>query len=100
MKTTAIIAALILTGSFSFAQDGVDQRQENQDQRIDNGIQSGQLKKGEAKHLENEQNRIDRMEDKALADGNVNRKEKRRLERAQNHASRDIYRAKHNGRHK
>ena len=100
MKHMTSIAALLLVSSFALAQEGIDKRQENQEKRIDNGIKSGELTKGETKHLENEQNRIERMEDRAEADGKVTRKERKRLERAQNHASRDIYREKHNGRHK
>jgi hypothetical protein len=74
---------------------GIDQRQANQEQRIDKGIASGQLTKRETRRLEKEQAVINRAEDKAKADGTVTAQERRRLKKAQNHASRDIYRQKH-----
>jgi len=73
----------------------IDQRQANQEQRIDKGIASGQLTKRETRRLEKEQAHINRAEDKAKADGTVTAQERRRLKKAQNHASRDIYRQKH-----
>jgi hypothetical protein len=73
----------------------VDARQANQEQRIDQGIASGQLTKPEARRLEAEQNAIDRVEDRAKADGSVSAKERHRLHKMQNHSSRDIRRQKH-----
>ena len=73
----------------------VDQRQANQEKRIDKGIASGQLTKRETRRLEKEQAAVNRAEDKAKADGTVTAQERRRLHKAQNHASRDIYRQKH-----
>ena len=107
MKTPHLIAAAILSlaGVAAFAQNAasapgtdtprIDQRQANQEKRIDQGIASGQLNKRETRRLEREQARINRAEDKAKADGTVTAKERKRLAKAQNHASRDIYRQKH-----
>ena len=49
----------------------VDQRQANQEQRIDQGIASGALTKRETRRLEKEQTVINKAEDKAKADGTV-----------------------------
>jgi hypothetical protein len=73
----------------------VDARQANQEQRIDQGIASGQLTGREAKRLGKEQNAIDRAENHAKADGTVTAAERRRLHKMQKHASRDIHRQKH-----
>jgi hypothetical protein len=73
----------------------IDQRQANQEQRIDKGIASGQLTKRETRRLEKEQAHVNRAEDKAKADGTVTAKERKHLTKMQNHASRDIYRQKH-----
>jgi len=88
---------LLMTG-MAFAQaetPGIDQRQANQEHRIDQGIESGQLNQRETNRLEREQNRINRMEDRAKADGVVTDKERSRIGAAQNRASRHIYREKH-----
>ncbi len=78
----------------------VDQRQENQGQRIDQGVESRRLTEGETKRLETQQDRIENAESKAKADGVVNRAEHKRLTVRQNMASRNIYRKKHNLRHR
>jgi hypothetical protein len=73
----------------------IDQRQANQEERIDHGIAKGQLNQREANRLEREQHRIDRMENRAKADGVVTDKERARIGGAQNRASRHIARQKH-----
>jgi uncharacterized membrane protein YebE (DUF533 family) len=73
----------------------IDKRQENQDQRIDKGAQSGQLNEKEAARLEKGQARVQKMEDKAAADGKVSPKERRRIEHAQDQQSRRIQRERH-----
>lgn len=73
----------------------IDQRQANQEQRIDQGVASGQLTKREAAQLEKGQAHVQQMEDQALADGTMTKRERARLERAQNRQSRRIFRQKH-----
>lgn len=96
----ATASMLILSGGIVFAESEtpvMDQRQMNQEQRIDQGVASGQLNRREANRLERQQNRIDRMENKAKADGVVTDRERARIGAAQKHASRDIAREKHDG---
>jgi hypothetical protein len=96
IATVAILAALSLP---AFAQTTstprIDQRQQNQERRIDQGVQSGQLNQKEAARLEKGQARVQKMEDKAVADGKVTAKERRKIERAQDKQSRKIAREKH-----
>ena len=73
----------------------VDQRQANQERRIEQGVKSGSLTQKEAARLEKGQAHVQKMENKAAADGKVTRKERERLEHAQNNQSRKIYREKH-----
>jgi hypothetical protein len=73
----------------------VDQRQERQQQRIDQGVATGQVTPREARRLEREQGRIERHETRAKADGTVTPRERKALSREQNRASRDIYNQKH-----
>ena len=89
------IAATLMCGS-AFAQTAADvQRDENQQKRIEQGLQSGQLNTREAGRLEREQQAVDRMQTQDLKDGKISPKEQRRLKAAQNKASQDIYREKH-----
>ncbi len=79
----------------AMADTRIDQRQANQEQRIEQGIRSGQLTAGEAARLERGQARIERMERRALADGRMDPRERRRIMQAQEVQSRHIYREKH-----
>ena len=79
----------------AMADTVIDQRQANQEQRIDQGIASGQLTASEAARLERGQARIERMERRALADGRLDPRERRRIMHAQEVQSRHIYREKH-----
>lgn len=74
----------------------IDQRQINQERRIEQGIESGALTNREANRLEHQQMRIERQEQAAKADGVVTRAERARLTHQQNMASRNIARKKHN----
>ena len=73
----------------------VDQRQANQQQRIEKGEASGALNDKEAARLEQGQAHVQKVEDKAKADGVVTDKEKAHLHHAQDKQSRRIYRQKH-----
>ena len=96
-------AALVFAAAGVFAQapsapaatPRVDQRQANQEKRIDQGIASGELTKRETRRVEKEQNVINRAENRAKADGTVTKAERHRLHKMQTHASRDIRRQKH-----
>ena len=74
------------------------QRNINQQERIEQGVQSGQLTNKEAGNLERGQARVDRKEARAGADGHVGAGEQRGIQNAENHQSKKIYRDKHNRR--
>lgn len=74
----------------------MDKRQANQRARIQQGVRSGELTRGEATRLRNQQRRVHRMENRAEADGVVTAKEKARVEQAQDRASQRIHELKHN----
>jgi len=77
------------------ATPGIDARQARQEQRIDQGVASGQLNQLETRRLDREQGAINRAENKAKADGTLTAQERKRLHHMQNHASHDIRRQKH-----
>ncbi len=73
------------------------QRDANQQERIEQGLQSGQLSTREAGQLEREEQHIDQQEARDLKKGGaLTPQEKANITREQNSVSRDIYRDKHN----
>jgi len=78
----------------------VGKRAENQQDRIAQGIKSGQLTAGEAAHLENNEAKINQevKNDRAANGGKLTAAERKQVNRQQNRQSRQIYRDKHNGR--
>lgn len=105
MRITAITATLaaalgLAIAAPAMADTVIDQRQANQERRIDQGISSGALTPGEATRLERGQARIERMERRALADGRMSPQERRRIMHAQDVQSRHIYREKHDRQHR
>lgn len=74
---------------------GVDQRAQRQQQRIQQGIQSGQLTPKEAARLGPEQARIRDEESAMKADGKLDVAERRKLHRDLDRSSRHIAKEKH-----
>ena len=72
------------------------QRNINQQNRIEQGVQSGALTNKETAHLERGQAHIDRKEARVGADGHVSAREQARIQHAENKQSNKIYREKHN----
>ena len=100
MKTMVLAVGVLMLGmsGMAFAQAEtpvIDQRQANQEKRIDQGIASGQLNEREANRLNKQQEHINKIEDKAKADGVVTKGERARIDHAQDRASRHIAREKH-----
>lgn len=106
MKTTTrlapLFAALIATlaAAPAFAQTSaaatqMTTRNLKQQNRIEQGLQSGALNTREAGRLERQEARVNQMEARALRDGTVSAQEQSRINAAQNQVSRDIRREKH-----
>ena len=76
----------------------INQREQNQQNRIANGIRSGQLTPGDTTRLERQENRLVRNEKRDMAKdgGHLTKQDQARLNREANHVSKDIYRDKHN----
>lgn len=98
MKTAtlaALLAAVALPVAAQSSTPGVGERQANQEARIQQGVQSGQLTPKEAAKLERGQAKVQAAEDKAKADGKVTPKERAKLAKKQSKESRKIYKEKH-----
>ncbi len=74
------------------------ERQQDQQQRIRQGIRSGELTRQETRGLAREQHEIQQEIRSAKQDGVVTLSERRDIQQEQNQANRHIFRAKHNGR--
>jgi len=81
-----------------YGNSKVGQRQENQQDRIAQGIKSGQLTAGETAKLENQQKGINQQvkADRAANGGKLTTGEKKQVNKEQNGASKNIYNKKHN----
>ncbi len=107
MNMTKTTLAALLIGAFTltaFAQapardpaatPGIDKRQANQEKRIEQGVQSGQLNQKEAARLEKREAKLEADKKAAQADGKVTAAERRKLNREADRDSRAIYREKH-----
>jgi hypothetical protein len=81
-----------------YGNNKVGQRRENQQDRIAQGIKSGQLTAGETAKLENQQKGINQQvkADRSANGGKLTQGEKQQINKQQNAASKNIYNKKHN----
>jgi hypothetical protein len=98
---TAAMAGLMLPAvaqTSTTAPATVNQRKENQQDRIANGIQDGQLTAGETKHLEKKESDLNQEERdmRKLDNGHLTSADRATLNQQQNTLSKDIYKDKHN----
>lgn len=84
-----------------FGNSEVGQRQENQQDRIAQGVKSGQLTAGETAKLENQQQGINREVGgmRQANGGKLTQADKKAVNQQQNKASKNIYNKKHNATH-
>ena len=109
----SVVVAFVLAGAFAATQVSAQQtstltqpagkiadRKENQQDRIAQGVKSGQPTAGETARLENKESAINHetRTDRAANGGKLTNAEKAKVNRQQNRVSKDIYRDKHNGR--
>lgn len=106
MKTTMsllLVSLTLMAGQAHAERDarqrdpGVNHRQHDQNHRIRQGVQSGQLTRDEAKDLRNEQRAIRQEERAYKSDGRLTKEERRDLHQDMNDLSKDIYQEKHDG---
>ncbi len=104
-RSAIILAGILLGGSLlltapvqaqSTYDPRIQQREQYEQQRIQQGIQNGSITPDEARRLEAEQSRIQQKEQRMKSDGNLSQRERARLNEQLNKANRDIYRESHN----
>ena len=88
------------TSSAPVTGQTIQDRKENQQDRIGQGVQSGQLTAGEAANLEKKEATVNQEERdmRKLDNGKLTAQDRRTINRQQNRLSRNIYRDKHNSR--
>lgn len=93
-------ALLFGTASASFAQGTIQQRQENQQQRIGEGVENGSLTPRETTRLERQESALNKeVRHDRKTGGGLSPQERRQINRQQNRESRRIYRQKHDAQH-
>ena len=77
----------------------VNTREQNQQDRIANGVKNGTMTPGQASRVENREQNIENQQkaDMAAHNGHLTKGEQKQLNREQNRTSRQIYRDKHDG---
>jgi hypothetical protein len=103
---TILLAGMAAIVPASYAQSAapdpntIQQRKENQQDRIAQGVKSGELTPHETANLENKEAAINRetRNDRAANGGKLTPAEKAKVTRQQNRTSKQIYNDKHNAR--
>ena len=97
-KMIAMTLSAMLFSFGAHAQNAATEtaRDTEQQKRIEQGLQSGQLSTKEAASLEHKEQRIDATEARDTKNGTLTVGEKAQIQREQNHVSADIYKDKHN----
>lgn len=97
-KLMTMMAAALIAAGVTMAADRPADRQRNQRVRIAEGVQSGELTRGEARRLDRQQDRLHREIRRDRVDGGgLTRRERAKIEAKQDGASRRIMRQKHDG---
>src|SRR5580700_942925 len=75
----------------------VNKREQNQQDRIANGVKNGSMTPGQAAHVEKQEQHIENQEkaDMAAHNGHLTKREQKQLNKEQNHTSKEIYKDKH-----
>ena len=98
VAVAAGLAFTVAAGAQSTTDPTVAQRKENQQDRIAQGVKSGQLTAGETGHLETKEGDLNKETRAMRAEngGKLTPADKRAVNQQQNKLSRQIYRDKHN----
>jgi len=94
----ALLAAPLFAQSAAPKEGSVNDRRTDQQDRIANGVQSGQLTAGETKRIEGREANLNRevRNDRAANGGRLTGQERQQVNRQQNRLSHSIYQDKHN----
>ena len=96
--TLVFLASTCAVAQTAESNKTINARKENQQDRIQQGVKSGELTKGETKHLEGQERAINREERnmRAQDNGHLTKQDRKTIAQQQNQESKRIYRDKHN----
>ena len=105
-KLVSFALAAMLTATCFARTDSDDkkltirQRKENQQDRIHQGVKSGQLTRGETRHIEKKERALNQEERdmRKMDHGKLTKQDRKTLNHQQNQLSKQIYKDKHNKR--
>lgn len=104
IKANNVIMAVLIAAAFPVASyaagtrdPGVNQRQNNQQQRMQQGARTGDLTRNESRNLQGQARNVRQEERVYKSDGNFSRAERADVHRDLNHLNRDIYSERHDG---
>ena len=105
LTATGFAQSATTTGSTSTSattpnHPNINQRKRNQQRRIDQGEDSGQLTRHEDRNLEKKEHALNQEERdmRKMDNGKLTAQDRKTLHQQQNHLSKNIYRDKHNAR--
>ena len=95
---TGLLTATAFGDTTTPTKRPIQHRKHNQQARIHEGVKSGELTKGEAKHLEKQEHALNKEERQMRKEngGKLTAADRAKLNRQQNHLSKEIYKDKHN----
>lgn len=96
---TALITSVVLTPNLAFSKENgmqIHNRLIRQQQRIEQGIDSGTLSRKEAKTLKKEQRRIRKLVRTFRSDGRLSKAERKKIKKKLDVAGNRIWSLKHN----
>jgi hypothetical protein len=98
VATLAVLASCALAQSNTADPATINQRKENQQDRIGQGVQSGELTPGETSRLEKKESNLNQEERdmRKLDNGHLTSADRATLNQQQNQLSKNIYQDKHN----
>ena len=98
MKTTIFALTLLAAAPLSvLAAETIGEHQQLQRERIENGIEDGDLTRKESRHLTRDSNQIEAERQAARADGRITRRERRHIRNDQKDLNREIHDQRHDG---
>jgi hypothetical protein len=100
---SAVLMGVLAVAPATFGEENkVNERQQNQQKRIGEGVENGSLSSTEAARVEKQESRIHKevKTERAANGGSLTPAERAQVNRQQNRESRRIYRQKHDGNNK
>jgi len=91
-----VVAGVLGAGGSPTLAKTIKKRQANEEQRIERGVEKGQITPKEQQRLDGQQKVIEQERENAAADGKITKRERRDIKHDQKRLSQDIKHKRHN----